>query len=323
MTAEQTAAAKEFLGMTFTKTWVNKSDPRIGARPSEPTNFVLLDAKDVRTELRFTDEQQKTLVTLRDKWTKLESSRLADLPPKEAHAQATELIIETEKALAATLKPEQAARLKQIAFQLQLVQFDGFPRPGPSEFPIDRYYTNATLARELALTEAQVTKIQAAWDSYQTDVATALEKADTSANAEKRLKELAVLRRAKAQETLTKAQTVKLDELIGKPFTGSTRRDRPTRPPFGPDGPFGPGRPGLAMELRREAAFGKYTTELTLLMNNKSIQEDLKLTADQLKKVVEAQADILSKYRPLVTDTPEVYAKTYAERSKAVEGALS
>src|SRR5262249_14804118 len=70
LSKDQAASAKEYLG-PVTKSWTNKIDPRITGRPTMPANFSLLEAKDVRNDLKLDEAKGKELQGLGEKWTKL------------------------------------------------------------------------------------------------------------------------------------------------------------------------------------------------------------------------------------------------------------
>src|SRR5207245_2898235 len=81
-------AANEFLGPMLKRGWVAKYDERLDNRPGRPLDFSLLEAKDVRADVKLTDDQVKALAEVRAKWTKLTADRQTDLSPKDADAQA-------------------------------------------------------------------------------------------------------------------------------------------------------------------------------------------------------------------------------------------
>ena len=126
------------------------------------------------------------------------------------------------------------------------------------------------------------------------------------------MKELVAARQAKAGAVVTAEQATTLKTLLGEPFTGSTQPD-PRRGARGP-------RPSSPNPLRA-ALFGKYSAEFTQLAGNKSIQDELKMTAEQVKQAVETRNELQSKYLLRGVDSDTI-AKVYADRSKAIEDAL-
>ncbi len=99
-------------------------------------------------------------------------------------------------------------------------------------------------------------------------------------------------------EVLTAEQNSLIAKMLGEPFKGD----------------FNAGVNSQFMETARAATFGNYSSEFNYLAENKSIQEELKMTADQVKQAVETR-DNLPRF--FMGD-----AKTSAERSQAVETAL-
>lgn len=254
MSPEQVKAATEFIGPVFTKPWFSKFDRRANP-PTEPQELSVLGATDVRTALKVTNEQLKGVTEAQDKWSQLVTSLQSDLSPKEANEKAKGLTAETEQALAKVLKPEQLARLKQIAFQAN---------HGSS---IELAYRSEDVAKALALSEKQVKELDGVWDAHRASVAKALEVADSFAAADKQVKELAAARQAKAEAVLNTDQGTKLKEMIGEVFVGNTRSDSM----FG--SPFPRITPSMRLFITGSAAFG----------------EALKLTPEQSKTIAAAR----------------------------------
>ncbi len=307
MTPEQVTAAKEFLGQVYTKVWTEKPDPRLASRPTTPRGFSLLGVLDVRSELKLTEDQTKEVTALRTKWQQLSSIGLSkgfkkdvpDASPKELHDQAMKLKVESEKYLT-TLKPEQIARLKQIAFQEE--------HPDPH---IEAIYTNSTLVKELAISDEQVKQLDAVWAAFQKDATKVFQSATTFTPTARKIKELVALRRKNAEAVLTPDQSAKLTGMVGDEYTGNLRRD----------GPLGSG--SFGSEVMRTPSFGKYTTEFSLLAGNKSIQSELKLTEEQIKKADEIRSELTTNFRlPIPGTDADALIKVYADRSEAIEPAL-
>jgi hypothetical protein len=294
-TPEQQAAAKEFMGPVFTKSWTAKTDPRFAAIPAQPREIGLLSANDVWTDVGLTDEQGRAVAAVREKWTKLATDRRTTISPKEAAVVATALAAESEKALAAALRPEQAARLKQI-----IRQTDG---PGSH---VDRFYTSAEAAREISLTAEQVKALDGVWAAFRQDATKAFEAGEPFAATEKRVKELVAARQAKAEAVLTPEQAAKVRDLYGKPFTGST---------FDFVG-------GFRIDEMRAATFGKYSGEFVRLAGDEAIHAELKMTPEQVKKAGEVRDDLIAKFRNPSPVNAEAFAKAAAERSGHIEAEL-
>jgi hypothetical protein len=313
MSTAQADAAKEYLG-PVAKTWTARFDPRDNERPFAPAGFNLLEAKDVRADLKLTEAEGKTFLDLGEKWQQLNIARQTDLSPKDADAQGARLKAETEKALAA-LTPQQTQRLKQIQVQVR-APFGGPGGPGsgfggPFGGPIqplhiDTAYTNPTVVKELALTEEQTKELAALRDAFRKDAAAVLEAATEAAAATKKLDTLVAARRTKAEGALTADQKAKWKELVGEPFTGITRPDR-----FGGAGGPGP----LGVETIRAALFGKHALiEFNLLATNKAVQEELKMDEKQIKKA----AELLAGQSPGIGGPGVDIATAVAERSKTI-----
>jgi hypothetical protein len=308
MSKEQADAAKEFLG-TPIKAWTVKTAPHLAMQPTQPPELALLEARDVRTDLKLSDADAKTFVALGEKWQKLDTDRATDLSPKDADALGAELKTESEKALAG-LTPEQTARLKQIRFQTGGFG-GGFPGGGfggrPARSHIEQLYTDAAVAKELAITEEQVKEFAALRSAFAKDAEDVLGSADSFEPAEKKLNALVAARRAKAEELLTADQKTKFTALVGKPFVGSTVPDN-----FGPRVPM--------TEAMRAAWFGKYTFgEFSTLANNRAIRTELKLDEKQLARVNELVTEIRTKFPPRTPGRDDqTDAKIIAERSAYV-----
>jgi len=165
MSPDQVAAATEFIGATFTKQWRQKSDPRLSMAPTEPQELYLLSAEDVRTALKINAEQMKVMNVFQEKWTQLNNDRRTELSPKEADENAKVLTTESEKALAAQLKPEQLVRLKQIAFQTNKGSH------------IEQCYQEADVVKALGLSEKQVKELDEIREAYRKSTASVLEAA--------------------------------------------------------------------------------------------------------------------------------------------------
>ncbi|MBY0461266.1 MAG: hypothetical protein K2V38_28410, partial [Gemmataceae bacterium] len=319
MSEEQVAAAEKFLGPVV-KGVSSKTDPRVSAIPTKPANFTLLEAKDVRNNLKISESNAKTFGDLAEKWQKLTTAQFTELSPKEAAAQATALKAETEKALA-SLTPEQAKRLEQINTQaiLNPALSSPFALQTVQPIHIETSYSNTTVTKELALTPEQAKQFAALRSGFEKDAAAVLLKAEAADAAEKKLAEMVKTRQGKAEAVLTAEQATKWKELVGAPFTGSTRPDRLGNVPSN-FGPFA----GSPVVARRYATFGNHTDELTELASNKSIQDELKMKPEQIKKAGELRDEVAKITLPnLQPPTVEDYRKAYTERSKAVAAGIA
>ena len=107
----------------------------------------------------------------------------------------------------------------------------------------------------------------------------------------------------------------KKKELLGTAFTGRVYDG-------GFPGPGGIGPPNFA--LMRKLSFGRYTNQLTTLSRYKGVQDELKLTADQLKKLADALVEFREKFQnqPLPVQDEEKAKKVYEERSAFIEKKL-
>lgn len=321
ITPEQIAAASAFYAPPLAGDWTAKTDARmIGRRLTPPRDLVLLDSKDVRADVTLTDEQLKSLTALRAKWTALNGDAgdrkgggglgnglgggvtiRADISPKEVDEQAAALRIETDQGIAATLAPNQLKRLRQIVFQ-----------DAHRGRHIEQLYRSPDVAAALAITEEQAKQIDAAREWYLVEATKAFDAGESYAATSKRVLDLAQARRDKGAAVLTTEQGAKLKALMGEPFVGSFLSDTARK-----GSRFGEGDSPAAAQFR-EAIFGQYSTEFTQLTANKSIQQELKLTAEQINRCYEARDKVPS----TTAGRDPSSAKTYADRSKFIETEL-
>jgi hypothetical protein len=314
---KQMAAAKEFMGTPYTKVLAFKIDPRLIDMPKQPWIFSLLVAVDVRQEINLTPEQRAQLSGLREKWTGLES--IKQYSPKTMIEQKQQLAEESDKTISKILSQEQRSRLRQVSFQTSLRGRE-----------IDRLYTVESIVAELALKAEQTAKIDEIWTWFREETAKACETIATLDAVEKKIHELSKARSEKATEVLTAEQSAKFRDLFGEPFFGhyDARMTNERGPPPG-------NRPRDAeQELARQASFGKYATELAQLAENYSVQRELRLSREQIKKADEARAAIEKNFpvpdllrarrgQAIPDVTVEAYKKAIDGRSKAIEAEIN
>jgi hypothetical protein len=325
--AKQIMAMKEFLGPAFSKVLVHKTDPRLENRAKEPQTLHLLAARDVRDELDLSSEQSAKFAELRQRWTNL--NQIIEYSPKTLNELATKLTEESEKSLAGTLSPEQRTRLKQLYVQ----QFYGHRE-------IDFLCAKEYIIRELAITEEQTGKFMEIWTAFRKEATLVVEEGDSLEAIEKKITELSHSRHEKAKAVLTADQLAKFSSLFGEVFIGRYLPDRESarasNPFQNPD--LNPGMPprnlmDRAQDMSRTVSFGRYSTELTYLTDNRSIQREMKMTKGQIQKAREAKSDIEMKFmlpnlprpgfgKPIPEKLLDEYSKKYEERSKAIESEI-
>lgn len=340
LTPEQSKAAKALLGPPANSRWKMATDPRArlslgggsfgtGTLPV-PRLVSMTGARDVRVEIGLTDEQDKALEPIRAKWLAVKIDA-RNSSPESRVKKYDELRAEMDGDLTKVLKPEQFARLHQIDRQQYGSEgsswFDGVIYPltegirvvktaQTSPLSPDQAKAIAVAGRALTFTPEQA-KALAAADKALVEVVRAAVTSDRPADVEL----TAIMAAREAREAacaaiLTPAQKQALDDLFGKPFMGGTNPDRPGG---------GVGRSPETLRATRAATFGRYTTELRLLATNKTIQVELALTPDQIRKATAADRDYLAKFgeAPPSRGDPEAMAKAYAERSDFTGKALA
>ncbi|MFO0849877.1 MAG: hypothetical protein U0871_15180 [Gemmataceae bacterium] len=325
LTAEQAKVVSEMIGEPAKLNWLAATDERMNrsfARglSTTVTTAALLrmtQARDVRAELNLTEEQTKALADLA---AKSQAGVQADrtLSPEARMKAQEERRAETDKALAAALKPEQLTRLKQIAMQTSTGRGRGFGDVETPD-PLSIKLNDREIRKALAVSDAQVKSFADA----DVALANAVEKAvlsDVPVDDAIKAIEAARAAREKAYAAAVSAeQTKKLDDLLGKPFTGSTTTDRP----FGRPG--GPQAPPTVLNMRN-ATFGKRTVvELRLLASNQAIQTELGLKPEQVKAITAKNSEAASKYGPGIRANQDLAAleKSTSEQAEFVEKALA
>lgn len=321
LTPDQTAAARAYLGPIVRREWKTTEDPRVadlytGDGPSSvPGPLGLVQARDVRKAADITEDQFKALAPTYELWTKFQSENLS---PEKTLRRRKELNAESDSALARVLKPEQLARVKQIEFQLLSVE----ERPGVVQF------AHPTIEKALGFTVAQQKAYEAAYKECDEVVARAVRAGGGLEATDKAIKAATAARNKAVDSILTDEQVKKWDTLRGAPFVGSSSPDQ-----LGPSGRGGFGGPGgfggsgnpWSNPVFKELSFGRYALELSYLSRNESIQTELKLTPEQIKKAGAAYQDQLQKFPTGELNNfadVEKGTKSHEERSKFVEKAL-
>lgn len=300
---EQSAALKAFIGPAPAKPLAFQANPQANTFVAVPPDLQLLQVKDVQTELKLGDDAARTLTGLNAKWTPLVGGGNNTLAPAEVDKQVAALKAETDKALADVLKPEQAARLKQIALQRDV-----------RSRPLEVVYSYPAITEALDLTDLQQQALATIQIERNSEVGEAFDAGKSFDDTKKRLDAVKAEKDKKAAAVLTADQAAKYKALVGAPYTGAFTGG------FGNTGNI----PDFILAPRR-ASFGKYSTELTQLARNADLQKELNLTPEQVKKAETAAEEFRTKFAgtggppPRTDDEAEKY---YGERSAFTAKAL-
>jgi hypothetical protein len=284
LTQEQSEIAHFLFGKIVKLDWKFTSDLTYSSYPSwlfssgpaSPGPLGTTAAQDVRDELKLTEEQIKELAKLREPWTKFKTE-WRELSPNDIKKKSDELLAATDKALAGILKPEQLTRLRQIALRAERDDSRTLTDAPTSLIP--------RLAKHLAVTPEQLQAFDAVRKKHALAVARAALNADELEAAWKAIRAANEAREKGFEDALTDEQRATLKALVGEPFTGSGQSD---------NGQFA--QTFERVRARREASFGRYTDEIRLLSANKSIQEELKLTVDQIKASQDALKELTRRF---------------------------
>jgi hypothetical protein len=298
LTPEQADGARKLLGEIRSDPWEAERDPRTAAVHA----LALTDALEplriattYRSELKITDEQARA-IGAPDPVLK---SRLGRSSPADALKEARSADLESEKALAKVLSPEQMTRLRQIIRQLE-VQMTVANAPEPLV---------VSLASELKPTAPQLQKFTALRTAHAGAVARALTGEDFGASYRGIRTANSELEKAMLA-ALTDDQRARIKELVGEPLAGSyTGRSSVARTE--------------SLRLDREALFGRYSDELTLLSLNSSLQSELKLTADQTKLTLTSSLEVTKRFGFALGLVPGADRASAADKSKFIEEALA
>jgi Spy/CpxP family protein refolding chaperone len=182
--------------------------------------LMLLGQKSVQKELKLTDEQ----IEKASQFLKSRAAARQDLQELEGEARekkVKEMAKENEKFLADTLKPEQAKRLKQLVLQQYNVQ--AFSQPD--------------VVKELKLTAEQQQKFKDLDKEHQAHMLALRRPGGGGEEAMKKIGEVNKELAEKAQKLLTPEQQAKWKEMIGEPFKGELRMNRPGDRPGRPNNP--------------------------------------------------------------------------------------
>ncbi len=264
----------------------------------------------MQKELKLTDDQIKTVAELRQKLN-VSGPGGVDFnatSPAARHKANTEQQVEVTRAFDKLLTLDQRKRLQQIERQ----QWQG---PGLSS----AFFQGNALAKELAVTDAQRAKYEEVEAAHGEVVVKAIlsgepfEKVSAAVEASRAATEKATL------ALLTADQQAKHKEFMGEPFKGNV---------YGgfPGGPGG-GGPGVSAATLRKLYFGRYSGQITTLVRFKGVQEELKLTEEQLKKLIAANTELRTKFPPgelaQAAQDEKKGDKLYADRSAFIEKVLA
>lgn len=316
LTPEQSDRAKEFLGEPVKGAPRPQFDTRnafgfggfgggpgggpgggFGGRFGLPVSLQFTDAPDVQKELGLTEDQLRALVDVRLKWGQTGEDYFG-LSPVGRKKVDDERLAELEKALGTALTAKQLKRLKEIERQ---------QGPGPDV----EFVTEGEVAKELAVTDAQRKK----YEQIQTVYSDAVAKAVLSNEAPEKVRAAVAAankdRTAAIDAILTPDQAAKKKELLGEPFTGNVFA--------GPGGGFNANQ--------RKFTFGRYSNQLTTLTLFKGVQDELKLTPEQVKKLTDLMTEFNTKFtfQQLIQATQDEKTgdKHFAERAEFVAKALA
>jgi type 1 glutamine amidotransferase len=180
------------------------AQPPFGGPRGGPSPAMLLGQESVRKELKLSAEQIKKVEELSDKMrAKMQDAFALEEPERGKKLQ--ELNQENDKALAAVLAPEQAKRLKQIAYQQQ----------GTAAL------ATAEVAKEIGLSDEQRKQIADINDETGRKTRELLQpgaKPDEATRA--KIEELRKAGSDKVLAVLTDAQRAAWKDLQGEPFKG-------------------------------------------------------------------------------------------------------
>lgn len=296
LTPEQSALAAAFLGLAPARPMAASTEPRAGDRGDrlESRLLTLTASNDVRTELNLSAAQPEELARLRESTRTLRAKILRDSPQAQKQ-KFDDLARETGTKLAATLRPEQLTRLKQLELR--------------SYLPREHVFVDPDIAQELALTDAQRQAVRQASEARDDLVQRSILSGGDLAAAENRIRTAVAAKRNSIDAVLTQEQKKKIQELLGEPFLGSKVDDR-----------------AQTIMSPQEVEFGLYTNELAYLLKNKVVQEELKLSPDQMRNVIVAASRLEGKYTTQVLYSPTLRGPdrhAYEERSKAIEKSLA
>jgi Spy/CpxP family protein refolding chaperone len=296
LTPEQSQLAAALLGPAPAKPLTASSEPRVGDRGDrlESRLLALTASNDVRTELNLTPAQTEELARLRESWRTNRGKTLRESPQTQKQ-KFDELARETGTKLAATLQPEQLTRLKQLELR--------------SSLPREHVFVNPDIARELGLTDAQRQAVRSASEARDELVQRTILSGGDPAAAEQRIRTAIAAKRNAIDAVLTSEQKTKIQELLGEPFGGSKVDDR-----------------AQAIMSPQAVEFGLYTNELEYLFKNTVVQEELKLTPEQIRDASAAASGLEAKYPTKVLYSPTLRGpdrQAYEERSRAIEKCIA
>jgi Spy/CpxP family protein refolding chaperone len=252
----------------------------------------LLTQKSVQEELKLSEDQVKKVTELDQK--QREAFRdFRDLSREERQQKMQEMAKANDKAIGEILKEDQLKRVKQISLQQQGARALGTPE----------------VADALKLTDEQKDKVKGIQEESAKEFRELFQGGGDRDEVRKKMEALRKSTEEKLMGVLTDDQKTKWKELQGEPFKGEIRR-----PGFG----GGPG--GGPLVGPPPGAFGGGKL---FLLTQKSVQEELKLSDDQVKKVAELgekQRDAFQGLRNLGRDE---LRKKFEEMTKDTDKAIA
>jgi hypothetical protein len=305
LTPEQSAVAKELLGPPPKATFYPQYDERsFGSRRFDPFGWNLLPAlkftscEDVQKEIKLATEQKQALEELRQKVYKTEETRFSsDLSPEARNKAADEALAEILKATEKVLTAEQRQRLDQIRWQ---------QTPNDS----DEFTVGSELGKALGVTEAQRMKYNELFAKHTESCAKLLLSGEPQQRVKAAIDAANVDWEQSKNAILTVEQQAKKKELRGPEFTGRVVLRGVE----------------ISSSRQRELFFGRYTNQFATLLRYQGLQDELKLTRDQLTKLRGYVSELNARFLPerpfYFPKTPQTEAEYCSDRSAFIQKGL-
>jgi len=235
-----------------------------GSRVTPPPALLYLVQKPVADDLKLSEAQTKKVAELQERWRKEAptTTRTAEDRNKVEALKAA-----TEREAAEALDAAQNRRLGQILLRQSL--------PAGREADV---FTTPRVVAELKLSDAQNAKLKAIHEERRQAMAALFLGGDSAAEIARKVEAHKKETYALLLAVLDRDQQRQLDDLLGEPVRGTV-----TRP--GAFGPVGTGGPAASVAAPTAPVYLSITG--VLYVDNKALQEELKLTEDQAKRLTE------------------------------------